>query len=47
LAQKSPFEAIFGVGLAFPDYDVAWKAMDGGLGIYCRGLAEKPASTAT
>jgi TRAP-type C4-dicarboxylate transport system substrate-binding protein len=41
LAQKSPPEAIFGVGLAFPDYDVAWKAMDGGLGIYCRGLAEK------
>src|ERR1700720_2369616 len=41
LAQKSPPAAIFGVGFAFPDYDVAWKAMDGDLGGYCRGLAEK------
>ncbi|HVH79503.1 MAG TPA: TRAP transporter substrate-binding protein DctP, partial [Stellaceae bacterium] len=29
LAQKSPSAAIFGVGFAFPDYDTAWKAMDG------------------
>src|SRR5215475_5918927 len=29
LAQKNPPAAIFGVGLAFPDYDTAWKAMDG------------------
>jgi TRAP-type transport system periplasmic protein len=41
LAQKSPSAAIFGVGFAFSDYDVAWKAMDGDLGAYCRGLAEK------
>jgi tripartite ATP-independent transporter DctP family solute receptor len=41
LAQKAPSAAIFGVGFAFPDYDVAWKAMDGDLGGYCRGLAEK------
>src|SRR5580693_10122426 len=41
LAQKSPSAAIFGVGFAFPDYDVAWKGMDGDLGGYCRGLAEK------
>jgi tripartite ATP-independent transporter DctP family solute receptor len=33
--------AIFGVGFAFPDYDTAWKAMDGELGSYCRGLSEK------
>jgi len=41
LAQKNPPAAIFGVGFAFPDYDTAWKAMDGELGAYCRGLAEK------
>jgi TRAP-type transport system periplasmic protein len=41
LAQKSPSAAIFGVGFAFPDYDAAWKAMDGDLGNYCRGLSEK------
>jgi TRAP-type transport system periplasmic protein len=41
LAQKAPSAAIFGVGFAFPDYEVAWKAMDGDLGAYCRGLAEK------
>src|ERR1700749_768237 len=41
LAQKSASAAIFGVGFAFPDYDVAWKAMDGDLGAYCRGLSEK------
>jgi len=41
VAQKAPSAAIFGVGFAFPDYDVAWKAMDGELGAYCRGLAEK------
>ena len=29
------------VGFAFPNYDVAWKAMDGDLGTYCRGLSEK------
>jgi len=41
LAQKIPSAAIFGVGFAFPDYDAAWKAMDGDLGKYCRGLSEK------
>ncbi|HZT88049.1 MAG TPA: TRAP transporter substrate-binding protein [Stellaceae bacterium] len=41
LAQKQPSAAIFGVGFAFPDYDTAWKAMDGDLGNYCRGLSEK------
>src|SRR5271163_4314223 len=41
LAQKSPSAAIFGVGFVFPDYDTAWKAMDGELGSYCRGLSEK------
>jgi tripartite ATP-independent transporter DctP family solute receptor len=41
LAQKAPSAAIFGVGFAFPNYDVAWKAMDGDLGTYCRGLSEK------
>ena len=41
LAQKSPSAAIFGVGFAFPDYPTAWKAMDGELGGYCRGLSEK------
>src|SRR6202021_3873422 len=29
LAQKTPSAAIFWVGFAFPNYDVAWKAMDG------------------
>ena len=41
LAQKSPSAAIFGVGFAFPDYDTAWKAMDGDLGKYCRDISEK------
>src|SRR3984957_13977275 len=41
LAQKTPSAAIFGVGFAFPDYATAWKAMDGDLGGYCRGLSEK------
>src|SRR5580658_7279477 len=41
LAQKNPPAAIFGVGFAFPDYPTAWKAMDGDLGSYCRGLSEK------
>ncbi|HEV2189988.1 MAG TPA: TRAP transporter substrate-binding protein [Stellaceae bacterium] len=41
LAQKTPSAAIFGVGFAFPDYATAWKAMDGDLGNYCRGLSEK------
>jgi TRAP-type transport system periplasmic protein len=41
LAQKSPSAAIFGVGFAFPNYDTAWKAMDGDLGNYVRALAEK------
>ena len=39
--RRTPPAAIFGVGFAFPDYDMAWKAMDGDLGAYCRGLAEK------
>jgi TRAP-type transport system periplasmic protein len=41
LAQRSPAAAIFGVGFAFPNVDVAFKAMDGDLGKYVRGIAEK------
>src|SRR6202163_1948088 len=41
LAQKNPPAAIFGVGFAFPDYATAWKAMDGDLGNFCRGISEK------
>ena len=41
LAQKNPPAAIFGVGFAFPDYDTAWKAMDGDLGDHLRGIAEQ------
>src|SRR3954451_5039984 len=41
LAQKNPPAAIFGVGFAFPDYDAAWRAIDGELDGYCRVLAEK------
>ena len=41
LAQKSPSAAIFGVGFAFPDYDIAWEAMDGDLGNYCRETRRK------
>ncbi len=32
---------IFGVGFAFANYDHIWEAMDGELGNYLRGLAEK------
>ncbi|MBV9862252.1 MAG: TRAP transporter substrate-binding protein [Alphaproteobacteria bacterium] len=41
LAQRAPPAAIFGVGFAFSDYDQCWKAMDGELGDYVRGLSEK------
>ncbi|MBV9827756.1 MAG: TRAP transporter substrate-binding protein [Alphaproteobacteria bacterium] len=41
LAQRNSSAAIFGVGFAFPDYDTAWKAMDGDLGQYCRDISEK------
>ncbi|MBV9828590.1 MAG: TRAP transporter substrate-binding protein [Alphaproteobacteria bacterium] len=41
LAQRNSSAAIFGVGFAFPDYDTAWKAMDGDLGKYCRSIADK------
>ena len=36
-----PTAAINGLGFAFPDYDVVWKAMDGDLGAYIRAQIEK------
>src|SRR5258708_24562307 len=33
--------SIKGIGLAFPDYDTVWKAMDGELGVYVRGEITK------
>jgi TRAP-type transport system periplasmic protein len=41
LAQRSPAAAIFGVGFAFKDVDVAFQAMDGDLGKFVRNIAEK------
>ena len=41
LAQRSPSAAIFGVGFAFRDVNVAFQAMDGDLGKYVRNIAEK------
>ncbi|MBV8165628.1 MAG: TRAP transporter substrate-binding protein [Alphaproteobacteria bacterium] len=45
LAQRSPEAAIFGVGFAFKDNEQIWAAMDGELGTYVRGLAEKAGLT--
>ena len=39
LAPKNPACGIFGVGYAFLGYENIWKAMDGDLGDYLRGLA--------
>jgi tripartite ATP-independent transporter DctP family solute receptor len=36
LSTLVPAASISGVGFAFPDYDVVWKAMDGELGAYIR-----------
>ncbi|HZT89031.1 MAG TPA: TRAP transporter substrate-binding protein [Stellaceae bacterium] len=41
LAQREPPAGIFGVGFAFDGSDEAFAAMDGALGDYVRGLAEK------
>ena len=41
LATLVPVAAINGVGFAFKDYDVVWKAMDGALGAYVRAAIEK------
>ncbi|HEY1798678.1 MAG TPA: TRAP transporter substrate-binding protein [Stellaceae bacterium] len=41
LAQRNPSAAIFGVGFAFPNVDVAFKAMDGDLGKFVRDISEK------
>ncbi|HKM70299.1 MAG TPA: TRAP transporter substrate-binding protein [Stellaceae bacterium] len=41
LAPKNEACGIFGVGFAFANYDHIWEAMDGELGNYLRGLAEK------
>jgi len=40
LAAKNPACGIFGVGYAFLNYDNIWKAMDGELGDYLRGIAD-------
>jgi TRAP-type transport system periplasmic protein len=41
LAQRAPPAAVFGVGFAFKGPEEAFAAMDGGLGDYVRGLADK------
>ena len=41
LAPKNEACGIFGVGFAFANYDHIWEAMDGELGNYLRGLADK------
>jgi tripartite ATP-independent transporter DctP family solute receptor len=41
LSTFIPNASISGVGFAFPDYDTVWKAMDGELGAYVRGLIGK------
>jgi len=41
LSTLVPNAAISGIGFAFPDYDVVWKAMDGKLGEYVRGQIAK------
>src|ERR1700730_7077935 len=38
--KKAPSAAILRGWLRLSHYDVAWKAMDGDLGAYCRGLSE-------
>jgi TRAP-type transport system periplasmic protein len=41
LATKNEACGVFGVGFTFADYDHIWEAMDGELGNYLRGLADK------
>ena len=41
LSTLVPAASINGMGFAFPDYDTAWKAMDGDLGAYIRAQIAK------
>src|SRR5438093_7941776 len=41
LSTLVPAAAITGIGLAFPDYDTVWKAMDGELGAHVRAQIAK------
>lgn len=41
LAPRNPAGGIMGVGFAFPGYGKNWEAMDGELGLWYRGMAEK------
>src|SRR6201747_2081382 len=41
LATLVPAASINGIGVAVPDYDTVWKAMDGNLGAYIRGEIAK------
>lgn len=41
LAPRNEACGVFGVGFAFANYDHIWEAMDGELGNYLRGLADK------
>jgi len=41
LAPREPAAGIMGVGFAFPGYGPNWAAMDGELGLWYRGMAEK------
>ena len=41
LATLVPAASINGMGFAFPNYDIVWKAMDGDLGAYIRGQIAK------
>ncbi len=41
LAPRNPAAGVMSVGFALPTYEQAWAAMDGDLGLYYRGLAEK------
>jgi len=41
LAPRQPPAGIIGTGFAFPNYDTVWKAIDGDLGDFVRGQAEK------
>jgi tripartite ATP-independent transporter DctP family solute receptor len=41
LATLVPAASINGMGFAFPNYEIVWKAMDGDLGAYIRGQIAK------
>jgi tripartite ATP-independent transporter DctP family solute receptor len=41
LSTLVPNASVNGIGFAFPNYDAVWKAMDGELGAYVRGLITK------